>query len=98
MAHWANCTLSHGAVENLVVVRPEPGGIDDMAVLGDVLDDRLHLLRLVAQVLQGSRHRLVDDLHGTAADQFLEFDQSQIRFYASCVTIHHQAYSASRRQ
>jgi len=39
-----------------------------MGLIGDVLDDGLGLLRLVAEVLQGSRHRLINNLHGTAAD------------------------------
>ncbi len=98
MTHRADGPLPHGAVEDLVVLRPEAGRIDDVAVLADVLDDRLDLLRLVSQVLERTGHRLVDDLHRAAADQLLEFDQSQIWFYASCVTIHHQAYSTGRRQ
>ena len=41
--------LAHRAVEHLVVLGPQAGRVDDVAVLGDVLDDRLDLLPLVAE-------------------------------------------------
>ena len=91
VAHGADGPLAHGAVEDLVVLGPQPGCVHDVAVLGDVLGDRLDLLGLVAQVLQRPRHGLVDDLHGTAADELLELDQRQIRLDTSGVTVHHEA-------
>ena len=69
-----------------------------MAMLGDVLGDRLHLLGLVAQTGQGARDGLVDDLHGTAADELLELHQRQVGLDTSGVTVHHEADGAGRRQ
>jgi hypothetical protein len=67
-------------------------------MLGDVLGDRLDLLGLVAEVLQGAGHRLVDDLHGATADQLLELDQRQVRLDAGGVAVHHQADGAGGGQ
>src|SRR5262249_54356956 len=92
VAHRADRPLAHGAVEDLVVLLAQPGRVHHVPVLGDVLGDRLDLLRLVAKALQSTRNRLVDDLHGPAADELLELDQRQIRLDASGVTVHHEAY------
>ena len=70
---------------------PQAGGVHHVAVLGDVLGDRLDLLVLVAEVLQRPRHGLVDDLHRAAADQLLELDQGEVRLDTSGVTVHHEA-------
>ena len=69
---------------------PQARGVDHVAVLGDVLGDRLDLLVRVAEVLQRPRHGLVDDLHGAAADQLLELDQGQVGLDAGGVAVHHQ--------
>ena len=94
VAHRADRALAHGAVEHLVVFGAQAGGVDHVAVLGDVLGDRLDLLVLVAEVLQRPRHGLVDDLHGAAADQLLELDQGEVGLDTSGVTVHHEAYGA----
>src|SRR5690606_10840418 len=49
VAHRGDGTLAHGAVEHLVVLLLETGGVDHVAVVGDVGDDRLDLLLRVAQ-------------------------------------------------
>src|SRR5208337_805560 len=92
VTHRADRALAHRAVEHLVVLGSQPGGVHHVAVLGDVLGDRLDLLVRVTEVLQRARHRLVDDLHGATADQLLELDQGQVGLDASGVTIHHEAY------
>jgi hypothetical protein len=69
-----------------------------VAVLGDVLDDRLDRLLGVAEVLQRPRHRLVDDLHRAAADQLLELDQREVGLDAGGVAVHHEADGAGRRE
>ena len=50
VAHRLERPGAHRGVEDLVVLGLEAGGVDHVAVLGDVLDDRLDLLRLVAQL------------------------------------------------
>ena len=42
---------AHGGVEDLVVLGLEAGGVDDVALVGDVLDDRLDGLAGVAELL-----------------------------------------------
>ncbi len=54
--------------------------------------------RTVAEVRQGARHGLVDDLHRAAADQLLELDQRQVGLHAGGVAVHHQADGAGRSQ
>ena len=76
----------------------EPRRVDDVAVVGDVLDDRLDLLLGVAEAAQRARDRLVDDLHRAAADQLLELDQGQVGLDAGGVAVHHQADGAGRRE
>ena len=51
MTHRADRPLAHRAVEHLVVLGRRPG-LDHVAVLGDVLDDRLGLLGLVAEIFR----------------------------------------------
>ena len=40
---------------------------------------------------QCARDRLVDDLHGAAADELLELDQREVRLHAGRVAVHHEA-------
>ena len=96
VTHRRDGPLAHGAVEDRVVHVLQARGADDVAVLGDELDDGLDLLGLVAQRRERPRHRLVDDLHGAAADQLLELDQRQVGLDAGGVAVHHQADGAGR--
>ena len=98
VAHRADRALAHRAVEHLVVLGPEAGGVHHVAVLGDVLGDGFDLFGLVAEVLQGAGDGLVDDLHGPAADQLLELDQREVGLDAGGVAVHHEADGAGRRE
>src|SRR5439155_26970383 len=57
-----------GAVENWQVLRLEIWCSLDRLALVDVADDLLDLPRAVAELLQGNRDRLVDDLEEALAD------------------------------
>src|SRR5699024_10453158 len=61
VAHRLDVAAAHRAVEDLVVLRAQAGGVEDVAVLGHVLHDRLDLLVLVIEVDQAARDGLVDD-------------------------------------
>ncbi len=74
----------------------ETRGVDHIAVLGDVGDDRLDLLLLVAQAAQGLRDGAVDDLHRAAADQLLELDQREVGLQAGGVAGHRETDGAGR--
>ena len=91
VAHRLERAGAHRGVEDLVVLLAQAGGVDDVAVLGDVGDDRLDLLGLVAHLAQRARDGLVDDLHRAAADQLLELDQREVRLDAGGVAVHHEA-------
>ena len=91
VAHGLDRPHAHRAVEHVVVLGPQARCVDDIAVLGDVLDDRLDLLVLVAELAQRPRHGLVDDLHRPAADELLELHQREVRLDAGGVAVHHQA-------
>src|SRR4029077_11509111 len=64
----------------------------------DVADDRVHLLRRIAQLPQRGRHGLVDDLDHAAADQLFVFDESEVRLNAGGVAVHHETDGPGRRQ
>ncbi len=96
MAHGRDDALAHRAVEHLVVLGLQARRVDDVAVLGDVGDDRLDLLVLVAEALEGARDGAVDDLHRAAADELLELDQGEVGLDAGGVAVHHQADGAGR--
>ena len=53
--------------------------------------------RAIAQLFQGRRHRLVDDLEITTTRQLLELHQRKVRLDPGRVTIHHQTDGAGRR-
>ncbi len=80
------------------MLRLETGCVDDVALLGDELHDRLDGLPGVAEVLQRPRDRLVDDLHRPTADQLLELDQREVGLDARRVAVHHEADGASGRE
>ena len=94
VAHRGDGALAHGRVEDGVVLGLEPRRVDDMAVFGDVFDDRLDGLVGVAQALERQRNRLVDDLHRTAAHELLELHQGEVRLHPGGVTVHHEADGA----
>ena len=54
------------------------GASTTRVVLGDVSDDVLDLLGVVAELVQRSRHRLVHDLHRAAADELLRLHQREV--------------------
>ena len=56
----------------------------------NVADNYFHLLRRVAQLDERLRHRVIHDLDNAAAHQFLELHQSQIRFNARGIAVHHK--------
>ena len=96
MAHRGDGPLAHRAVEDDVVLELEPGRVHDVALVGDVLDDRLDHLLLVAQGAQRARDGAVDDLHRRAADQLLELHQREVGLQAGGVAVHHQTDRAGR--
>ena len=68
--------------------------VADGAVADSVADDFFDLCRSVAQFLKRCWHRLVDDLEVSAAGQFLEFDQCEVRLDPCGVAIHDQTDGA----
>ncbi len=85
--------VTHGAGEHRQVLGPQRRCPDDRLVLVDVGDDGVDLGGLITEFAQRSGHRLIDDGHGPAADQFLGLDESQVRFNPGGITIHEQANS-----
>jgi len=69
-----------------------------VTVGGDVFHNRLHRFARVAQPVQGSWNRLVDDLHRTSTDKLLELDERKVRLDSGRVAIHHEADSAGWRE
>ena len=65
-----------------------------MPVLGDEVDDLTDLAFLVAEFGERPRDGLVDDLHGTTADEFLELHQGEVGFDAGGVAVHHETDSS----
>ena len=53
---------------------------------------------VVAELVERPRHRLVDELHGPAADELLRLDQRELGLDAGRVAVHHQPDRAGRRQ
>ena len=98
VAHRLESTHTHGGVEDLVVLGLQARSVDDVTVLGDVVDDRLDLLGLVAELLQRPRDGLVDDLHRAAADELLELHQGEVGLDAGGVAVHHEADGAGGRE
>ncbi len=98
MPQGRDAAHAHGGVEHQVVLRLQARGIHHVALVCDVLDDLATRFLVIAQVLQGSRNGLVDDLHGTPADQLLELDQTEVGLDAGGVAVHHEADGAGGRQ
>ena len=91
VAHGRDGARAHGGVEDLVVLGLQAGGVDDVALVGDVLDDRLDGLLGVAELAQGPRDREVDDLHRAATDELLELHEREVGLDAGGVAVHHEA-------
>ncbi len=70
--------------------------VDDMAVLGYVLDDRLNRLVGVAKRPQCGGNRLVDDPHAGSAHHLLHLHQCEVGFDAGGVAVHRQPDRAGR--
>ena len=96
--HVVDGVVAHGAGEHRQVVDPQAGSAEDRLVLVDVGDDRLDLLRRVAEPPQRPGDRLVDDEHRPAADELLGLGQRQVGLDAGGVAVHHQADGAGRGQ
>ena len=76
--------------------RVDAGAIADGAVADGIGDDFSSLARGIAELFQGGRNRLVDDLEVTTPGQFLELHQREVRLDAGGVAIHHQTDGAGR--
>src|SRR5579885_1791610 len=69
----------------------------DSLVLVEILDDLLHLARIITEPIERAWHGLIDDLEHPAADQFLVLDQRDIGLDAGRVAIHHESDRAGGR-
>ena len=69
-----------------------------MTVFTDVFDDGFHRLCGVAQAVECTRDRLVDDLHRAATHELFELDQREVRLNAGGVAVHHEADGSGRGQ
>ena len=70
----------------------------DGLVLVDVPDDFLDLGGRVAELREGHRHGVVDDLHQPAADELLVLHERDVGLDAGRVAVHHEADGAGRRE
>ena len=86
------------AVEDRQVLGLEVRGALDRLVLVHVGDDLLHLVGAVAELAQGRRDRLVDDLEEALADQLLVLDERDVGLDAGRVAIHHERDRAGGRE
>ena len=76
----------------------EAGRALDRLALVDVRDDRLDLVGRVAELAQGARDGLVDDLEVALADQLLVLDEGDVGLDAGGVAIHHERDRAGGRE
>ena len=98
MTHRGDGARTHGGVEDLVVLGLQARSVDDVTLVGDVLDDRLDGLLRVAELLEGPRDRQVDDLHRATTDELLELHEREVRLDARGVAVHHEADGPGRGQ
>ncbi len=61
-------------------------------------EDLVDLLRAVAELAQGGRHGLVDDLEEALADELLVLDERDVRLNAGGIAIHHEGDGPGGRQ
>ena len=87
-----------GAVEDRQVLGLEAGRALDRLVLGEVGEDRVDLVRRVAELAEGRRDRLVDDLQEALADELLVLDEGDVRLNAGGIAVHHEGDGPGGRQ
>jgi len=87
-----------GTIEDRQVLVGEGRGPFDRVVLVDVLDNRLDLRVVVAELRQGQRHGAVDDLQTAAAGKRLVLHQGDVRLDAGRIAVHHEADGAGGGQ
>ena len=90
--------VAHRAGEHGQVLGDEVGRPEDRLLGVDVSDDVGDLPLVVPEVGEGAWHRAVDDRHRAAADELLRLDETELRFDAGGVGIHHEADRAGGRQ
>ena len=102
VAHVVDGPLAVGrlerAVEDRQVLRLEVRRALDGLVLGQVGEDLVDLFRAVAELAQGGRDGLVDDLEEALADELLVLDERDVRLDPGRIAIHHERDRAGRRQ
>ena len=98
VAHRLDGPLAHRAVEDVVVLGLQAGRVDDVAVLGDVLDDRLDLLLLVAQRRSARGTVWLTICIEPPPTSFLNFTSAKVGLDAGGVAVHHQADGAGGRE
>ena len=86
------------AVEDRQVLGLEAGRALDRLVLVDVGEDLLDLRRVVAELAQRRRDRLVDDLEVALADELLVLDERDVGLDAGGIAIHHERDRAGGRE
>ena len=102
MAHVVDRALAvdrlEGAVEDRQVLGLDVRRALDRLPVVDVGEDLLDLRGVIAQLLQGRRNRLVDDLQEALADELLVLDQGDVGLDPGRIAIHHERDRAGRRQ
>src|SRR4029079_10860620 len=76
--------------EDRQVLWAQVRGALDRLVLVDVVEDLADLLRAIAELAEGRRDGLVDDLEEALADELLVLDESDVRLDPGRVAIHHE--------
>src|SRR4029079_18174678 len=76
--------------EDRQVLWAEVRGTLDRLVLVDVVEDLADLLRAIAELAEGRRDGLVDDLEEALTDELLVLDEGDVRLDAGRVAIHHE--------
>ena len=100
VAHVVDRALAVGrlerAVEDRQVLWLEVRRALDRLVLGQVGEDLVDLFRAVAELAQGRRDGLVDDLEEALADELLVLDERDVRLDPGRIAIHHERDRAGR--
>ena len=100
VAHVVDGALAVGrlerAVEDRQVLWLEVRRALDGLVLGQVGEDLVDLFRAIAELAQGGRDGLVDDLEEALADELLVLDERDVRLDPGRIAIHHESDRAGR--